>query len=402
MATTSDTDRGPLHGIRVVEITMYMQGPTAGLVLAGLGADVVKIEQVGTPDYVRNFASLYGVPLDERGQAWLYGTLNRGKRSLALDLVGDAGRGLFHRLVAGADVFVTNLRPNGLARFGADPDTLLGVNPRLVYGRGGGFGFDGPLADDPCQDTVGMAYGGLMDLTAETDRPSYPPGALSDTLTGTHLASAVLAGLVARGQDGKGRVVQTSQLQSLLWLQLLPVGMASSIGERMPRYSRDANSNPVFGTFPTADGWIAVAVLLDEHWTTFVATAGVPGLGEDERFATFLARAKHRTELLALLDDHFRTRTTAEWWRQLRDGGVWVAPVNRIGDLASDEQVRANGYLGDFADGFVGAPVPFDVDGWHPFHHVAAAYGEHTDEVLAELGLTPDEVMQARIDGAIW
>ena len=399
---TGSGEHGPLHGIRVVEITMYMQGPTAGLVLAGLGADVIKIEQVGTPDYVRNFASLYGVPLDERGQAWLYGALNRGKRSLALDLVGDAGRALFHRLVAGADVFVTNLRPNGLMRMGADPEKLLAVNPRLVYGRGGGFGFDGPLADDPCQDTVGMAYGGLMDLTAETDQPSYPPGALSDTLTGTHLASAVLAGLVARGQDGKGRVVQTSQLQSLLWLQLLPVGMVSSLGARMPRYQRRANPNPVFGTFPTADGWIAVAVLLDAHWSTFVAAASVIGLDTDDRFATFLQRAQHREALLALLDAHFRTRTTAEWWATLRAGGVWVAPVNRIGDLAGDEQVRANGYLGAFADGFVGSPVPFDVDGWHRFDAVAAAYGEHTDEVLAELGLSADEVLQARIDGAIW
>ena len=393
---------GPLAGIRVVEVTMYMQGPVAGEVLASLGADVIKVEQVGAPDAVRNFASLYGVPLDDHGQAWLYAALNRGKRSVALDPSGPAGRALFDRLVAGADVFLTNLRPQGLRRLGADPERLGAVNPRLVYGRGGGFGFDGPLADDPCQDTVGMAFGGLMDLAAETDRPSYPPGALSDVLTGTNLAAAVLAGLVARSLDGRGRVVQTSQVQSLLWLQMLPVGMVASIGRRMPRYSRRGNLNPVFGTFPTADGWIAVAVLLDAHWSTFVAAVGLPVLASDERFATFADRARHRADLLDLLDAHFASRATADWWATLRAGGVWTSPVHRIEELADAEQILANGYLGTFADGFVGAPVPFDVDGWRPFDAVAAAYGQHTDEVLAEVGISPDEVMQARIDGAVW
>ena len=381
---------------------MYMQGPAGGQVLASLGADVVKIEQVGVPDSVRNFVSFYGVPLDEHGQAWLYGALNRGKRSIALDPTNDAGRALFDRLVERADVFITNLRPAGLARIGADPDRLLALNPRLVYGRGGGFGFDGPIADDPCQDTVGMAFGGLMDLAAETERPSYPPGALSDVLTGTNLAAAVLAGLVARGLDGRGRVVQTSQIEALLWLQLLPVGMVASLGERIPRYSRDGNLNPVFGTFPTADGWIAVAVLLEPHWQAFVATVGVEGLADDERFATFRGRAERRAELLAILDAHFRSRPTAEWWATLRAGGVWTAPVNRIEDLAGAEQIIANGYLRPFADGFVGPAVPFDVDGWRPYDAVAATYGEHTDAVLAELGLDEDAIMQARVDGAVW
>ena len=381
---------------------MYMQGPAAGEVLASLGAHVVKIEQVGVTDSVRNFVSFYGVPLDEHGQAWLYGALNRGKRSLALDPTNDTGRALFDRLVARADVFLTNLRPAGLRAIGADPERLLALNPRLVYGRGGGFGFEGPIADDPCQDTVGMAFGGMMDLLGETERPSYPPGALSDVLTGTNLAAAVLAGLVARGLDGRGRVVQTSQVEALLWLQMLPVGMVASLDKRIPRYSREGNLNPVFGTFPTADGWIAVAVLLEPHWEAFVATLDVPGVAGDERFATFRGRATNRGDLLAILDAHFRTRTTQQWWETLRAGGVWTAPVNRIEDLAGAEQIVANRYLGAFDDGFVGPPVPFDVDGWRPFEAVAATYGEHTDAVLAELGLSDDEIMQARVDGAIW
>ena len=170
----------------------------------------------------------------------------------------------------------------------------------------------------------------------------------------------------------------------------------------MPRYSRRGNPNPVFGTFPTADGWIAVAVLLDTHWPTFVAAVGLAELATDPRFATFAARARHRADLLAVLDPHFSSRSTQEWWATLRAGGVWTAPVHRIEELAGDAQIVANGYLGPFADEFVGPAVPFEVDGWRPFHAEAAAYGQHTDEVLRELGLTEVEVLQARVDGAVW
>ncbi|MCY3950276.1 MAG: CoA transferase [Acidimicrobiaceae bacterium] len=139
-ATAADAAaEAPLAGVRVVEMTMYVQGPTSGLTLASLGADVIKIEQVGQADYMRNFTSLFGVTFDERGQEWLYGSVNRNKRSLVLDVASEAGRPVFERLIGQADAFISNMRADGLERFGADPDTLLGINPRLVYCRGGGL-----------------------------------------------------------------------------------------------------------------------------------------------------------------------------------------------------------------------------------------------------------------------
>ena len=204
-------EQPPLKGIKVVELSMYVQGPVAGLALASLGANVIKIEQVGQADYMRTFHSAFGVTFDERGKEWVYSSLNRNKRSLVLDIGTEEGKPVFEKLIQEADVFVTNLREEGLIRHGADSKTLLTINPRLVYCRGGGFALKGELANDPCQDTVGMAFAGFMDTTSPTETPNYPPGSMSDILTGTNMASAILAGLVKRSLTGAGCVVGTSQ-----------------------------------------------------------------------------------------------------------------------------------------------------------------------------------------------
>jgi crotonobetainyl-CoA:carnitine CoA-transferase CaiB-like acyl-CoA transferase len=391
----------------------------AGLVLASLGADVIRIERVGTQDHMRTGTALYGVRLDDRGRDWVYGALNRGKRAVALDVATPAGRPLFEELIRRADVFVTNLREDGLQQLGADPDTLLALNPSLIYARGGGFALRGPLASDGCQDTVGMAYGGFMDLASGTDEPTYPPGALSDVLTGTNLASAVLAGLVRRSLRGRGGVVDagegtpgdvagagtvvgTTQVQSLLWMQLLPVGMGASIGKRMPRFSRSATSNPLFSIYPTAEGWLSIAAIHPHQWPPLAGALGLGHLVDDERFASFESRARHRGELIALLEDTLAAKPAAQWWEILRAAGVWSSPVLRIDQVHGDEHVRSNEYVVEFPDGFAGPPAPFEVGAWRGARTTAAGYGEHTDEVLAELGLTEDEVVELRVDGAIW
>jgi crotonobetainyl-CoA:carnitine CoA-transferase CaiB-like acyl-CoA transferase len=400
--TASDDGEAPLEGLRVVEISMYIQGPVAGLTLASLGADVIKIEQVGRMDLMRTIGAVYGVRLDERGQRWVYGTMNRGKRAIALDFSTAAGAEVFGRLIERADVFVTNLRDDALRRMGADAETLTGRNPRLVYARGGGFALRGPLAADPCQDTVGMAYGGFMDLSSPTDEPNYPPGALSDVLTGTNLASAVLAGLVRRSLTGKGSVVGTSQVQSLLWLQLLPVSMASSIGQLMARFSPQAPPNPLFHIYPTEDGYIAIAAIHPPQWPPIAHVLGLAHLLEDQRFATFEQVITNRAELGPIIEATFRQRPTSVWWEALRKAGVWTAPVNRMLDLGTDQHIRDNGYLVTFPDGFVGTPAPFEVGEWRGRRSVAAGYGEHTDEVLTELGYDETNVLELRAAEAIW
>jgi crotonobetainyl-CoA:carnitine CoA-transferase CaiB-like acyl-CoA transferase len=395
-------DDAPLAGVRVVELSMYVQGPTTGLTLQSLGADVVKIEQVGRADILRDYGSLFGVPLDERGRAWLYASLNRGKRSLALDITSPAGAGVFARLVRASDVLVTNLREDALAGLGADWETVSALNPRLVYGRGGGFGLRGPLAQDPCQDTVGMAYAGFMDLSSPTTTPNYPPGALSDVLTGTTVAAAVLAGLVKRSVTGRGSLVGSSQVQTLMWMELLPVGMAATIGAEMARFAVDAPTNPLFTVYETAEGWVAIAAIHQPQWPPIARVLGLEALLEDARFATFDAVLANRAELHAVLAARFRERTAREWWQDLRAAGVWTSPVNGVTDLVDDPHVAANEYLVTFPDGFRGPPSPFDVDGWRGARSVAAGYGEHSDAILAELGYTADEVTDLRVAGAVW
>ena len=331
---TGEDDEAPLAGVHVVELSMYVQGPVAGLALASLGADVVKIEQVGRQDYMRDFRTLFGVTFDDRGREWMYASLNRNKRSLALDVASEAGRPVFHRMIERADVFVTNLRDGGLARLGADAGSLLAVNPRLVYCRGAGFGMRGPLADDPCQDTVGMAFAGFMDATAPTDVPHYPPGSMSDILTGTNMAAAVLAGLVKRERTGRGCVVGTSQTQALLWLELQAAGVAANLGEQLERYRHDTTSNPLFTVYETADGWIAVAALQSAQWPAIVCAVGLDHLLDDPRFQSFAAVLVHRDEFRPVFAAHLRTMPTRHWWQALRAAGVWVSPVNRLGDLA--------------------------------------------------------------------
>jgi crotonobetainyl-CoA:carnitine CoA-transferase CaiB-like acyl-CoA transferase len=395
-------NEGPLAGVKVVELSMYVQGPVAGLTLASLGADVVKIEQVGRADHMRGFRSAFGVTFDDRGREWMYASLNRNKRALALDIASEAGRPVFERLIEQADVFVTNLRESGLARFRADPETLMAINPRLVYCRGAGFGLRGPMADDPCQDTVGMAYAGFMDSTSPNDVPNYPPGSMSDILTGSNLASGAMAGLLKRGITGKGCVVGTSQTQALLWLQLQAVGVAANMGTRMERFTHDATTNPLFTVYQTSDGWIAIAAIQSSHWPLIARGVGRPDLLDDPRFASFGAVIANRDEFRAVFGAHMATQTTAHWWGELKAVGAWVAPVNRLEDLPHDENILANDYLATFDDGFIGPPAPFEVDGFQGARGLAAAYGEHTDGVLAELGYTEEQITELRLKEAIW
>ena len=392
----------PLAGTRVVEMTMYVQGPVGGLTLASLGADVVKIEQVGQADYMRSFASVFGVTFDDRGREWLYGSLNRNKRSLALDISSVAGRPVFERLIREADVFITNLRTAGLARYGADPESLLELNPHLVYCRGGGFGLRGELAEDLCQDTVGMAHAGFMDAISPTEVPTYPPGSLSDILTGTNMASAVMAGLLKRARTGRGCVVGTSQTQALLWLTSQAVGVAANVGQRMERFDPGNAWNPLFTVFETADGWIAIAALQGPHWEGLARAVGIESWLEDPRFATFEDVVTNRAEFTPLFAAHMRTDTTEAWWRAIRGCGAWVSPVNRVEDLVGNPDILANEYLVSFDDGFIGPPAVFDVDEFRGARGSTADYGEHTDEILAELGYDDEQVLDLKAAGAVW
>ena len=392
----------PLAGLNVVEISMYAQGPIAGMILASLGAEVVKIEPVGSQDPFRTFAGMFGVQLDEDGAAQTFASVNRGKRCIALDVASEAGRPVFHRLVEEADVFVSNLRASALAAMGADVETLTALNPRLVYARGAGFGFVGEIADDPCQDTVGMAYSGFMDMVSTTEEPHYPPGALSDVATGTNLASAIMTGLVKRGITGEGSVVGTSQVQTMMWLQTFGIGFAANQGVRMARFDRTKAASPMLSIYETSNGWISIGAATDEQWSLVATTMDLGHLLGDERFASIGALIANSADAAPFLMGRFKEETTDHWWKLLRAAGIWVSPVNRYDQLHTDPHLVANNYIVTHPDGMVGVPVPYDVDSFTGMGGTASTYGEDTDAVLEQLGYNPDQLIQLRVAGAIW
>ncbi len=395
-------DDAPLAGLKVVEISIYAQGPLAGMILGNLGAEVTKIEPVGSQDPFRTYAGMYGIALDQKGADWIFAAVNRGKRCIALDVRSDAGRPVFHELLRRADVFVTNLRAGSLERLGADPETVLAVNPRIVYGRGAGFGFAGEIAEDPCQDTVGMAYSGFMDVVSTTEEPHYPPGALSDIATGTNLAGAILAGLVKRSLTGKGSVVGTSQVQTMMWLQTFGIGFAANIGKRMARFDLRKAASPLLSVYQTTDGWISIGAVLDEQWKVIAREMQLEHLLDDPRFATLSSLIEHSDEAAPHFIARFLEASTDHWWQLFRRAGVWVSPVRRYDELATDPHIIENNYIASYPDGTIGVPVPFVVDDFNGTRTTAAGYGEHTDEVLGELGYDEEALVDLRVANAIW
>lgn len=398
------SETGPLRGVRVIDLTIWIQGPLAGALLADLGADVIKVETADGGDFSRNL--LVGSPSASRkdAAAMLFALCNRGKRAITLDLRRPAARPIFRRLVEQADVLVTNLHPDTLERFEVDEASIRRMNPRIVYARAAGFGTAGPWARDPCQDTVGMAYSGFMyTASSSAEAPYYPPGSLSDVISGTTLAFGILAALMERTRTGEGQSVSASQLQAMMWVQLQNLASVATLGRAVPPFDRTAPANPVFNVYRCGDGaWLAVAVLLDKHWPVFCEAVGLERLREDERFASARRRSQNSGELVREVEGRLGAAGRDHWLERMRARGLWVAPVNRLEDLIDDPQVRANGYLARLEDGWIMPDMPFSLAGHRPSGRAAPAYGADTDEVLRQAGLSEEEILALRVDGAVF
>ena len=399
------TSAGPLAGVRVIDLTIWVQGPIAATLLADLGADVIKIERMSDGDFSRGLASLHGVSLRRDDQPnLLWATCNRNKRAISLDLRRPESAPVFRRLLADADVFITNLHPDALGKLGADEATVKAANPTIVYARGTGLGDRGPRALDPCQDTVGMAYGGFMFTAATTaGEPSYPPGALSDVLAGTMLAFGVLAALRARERSGESQSVAASQLQSLLWLQSLNLGAAANLGETFAAPDRRDPASPYMNTYRCRDDrWIALGLVRAEQWRTLLTTIGLDEAAADDRYTTPRGVHEHAAALVALLEERFASADAPDWLNRLRAAELWVAPVNQIGDLIDDDQVVANNYTSRLDDAWVAAAMPFSLQGYQPATTPAPDYGAHTMEVLGEAGYSAADIIELKEHGAAW
>ena len=400
--------RMPLEGIRVLDLTIWVQGPLASMMLADLGAEVIKVEKPGQGDFARGARSMFGQPQQfADGRSLMFEIANRNKKAIAIDLHQPEGQAVFHRLVEQADVVVTNLHPATLREFRVDRETLLAIKPDLIYAHATGFGPQGPHAEDPCQDTVGMARSGFMfsSPTAE-GAPTYPPGALSDILSGTMLGFGVLAALLGRERSGISQAVWSSQLSAMMWLQYYNVAQVANMGADFAPFDRTTVANPLMNLYRCADGqWIACGMAVAQRfWPAFCAVMGLPDVEHDPRFANDKQRAANRAELIAILDQAFATQPRPHWERLFREQEFWFSVVHHVSDLAADAQVIANRYMLELDSGLTTVAFPFALEKTPvPLPHGAPTFSQHTDEILQRVGgYTPEEILAFKEKNVAW
>ena len=403
--------QGALAGIKVLDLSRVLAGPWATQMLADLGADVIKVERPEAGDDTRH----WGPPFlkDEHGndtrEASYFTACNRNKRSITVDMAHPEGQALLRKMAAEADVVVENFKVGGLKQYGLDYDSLKTLNPRLIYCSITGFGQEGPYAERAGYDLMVQAMCGLMSITGHADdQPGGGPlkvgVAVIDVFTGLYASNAILAAINARDNARTG----TGQGQ-YIDMALLDVGMAVlanqaagflATGKAPGRAGNIHPSLAPYQDFRSSDGNVLLAIGNDGQFARFCAAAGKPEWAQDSRFATNTARVQNRPALLALMEPLMRTRTTAEWIALLEDKAVPCGPINTIAQAFDDPQVQARGIRKalprDADDGIaqiatVASPMRLSATPVS-YRNAPPALGQHTQQVLQELGLSPEEI----------
>ena len=409
-----------LPHIKVLDLSRVLAGPWCTQILADLGADVIKVERPGAGDDTRH----WGPPFlqDAQGHttehAAYFTCTNRNKRSITIDMATLEGQALIKQLAAQSDVLVENFKVGGLKHYGLDYESLKAINPRLIYCSVTGFGQDGPYAERAGYDLMIQAMSGMMSITGRSD--DVPGGgplrvgvALTDLFTGVYASSAILAALEVRHRTGVGQHID---------MALLDVGMAILANQaggflntgKVPQ--RQGNSHPSlvpYQDFPTKDGAMLLAIGNDGQFSRFCAAAGYPEWAQDPRFMGNPQRVVHREILVPLMSEVTRTRTTAEWVDLLDDKAVPCGPINDIGQAFDDAQVKARGHAvsqprsaevaaqtGIVAIGSVASPLRL-TETPPVLRRAPPALGEHTQEVLVELGLDAQAIAKLRDSGVV-
>ncbi len=418
----------PLDGIRVVELASFVAAPSAGAIMADLGADVIKIE----PPAGDTYRGLMRQPKIDGQRVEFdaaFAVDNRGKRSLALDVTTESGQSIMHRLVATAQVFVCNMLPARQQRYRFDPDSLKAVNPSLVHATLTGYGTKGDEADRPGFDvTAYFARGGFADMSSDPDtgQPSRFPQAAGDHSSGLALLSGVLAALRLAERTGEFQVVETSLLANSLWAIAGDVSTALIDGRRPSARNRHEVLNAAVNTYRCGDGrWILVNMPVPASFPAFCRQLEIEWVLDDDRFATPRDRFRNMADLVSIIDDRMLAKPAAEWGRLLDEENIVWAPVQSLDEVAKDKQIRANGYVvplthhldlsgvspvvTDGTNGDIGVPietvaVPIKMAGVDvsPSGPVPTI-GADSRAVLSELGLddaTIEELRQAGILGS--
>ncbi len=397
---TSNGRCGPLAGLRIVDLSNMISGPLATMILGDQGADVIKVEVPGMGDPMRMFGAMRG------GMSSTFVNLNRSKRSIVLDLRSEEGKGVLRRLVSRADVFMQNFRPGVMDRLGFGYEAVRALAPDIVYASISGFGDTGPFADRPVYDNVVQALSGMAAVQADPDtgKPELVRNLSLDKATAYTAAQAVTAALLARARGQGGQHVRLAMLDAAIAF-LWPDGMMNHtlLGDdvfRVPPFSI------IYRIYETADGAITVSALTDDQWARACRAADREDMIEDPRFRSLFDRITHMQELREAVTELMATRATAEWCARYAEHDVPHAPILSLDEVPEHPQVRANGTLVESEHPAAGRmrqarPAP-RFDGT-PAGSLAPAptCGEHTDEVLVELGYDGQQIAALRANGSV-
>ncbi len=394
--------KGPLAGTVVVDFTRVLSGPYCTMLLADMGARVIKVEQPGKGDDTR----AWGPPFI-RGESAYFLSINRNKESITLDLKRREARDVLDRLLAKADVLVENFRPGTMDRMGIGYERVSADHPRLVYCAISGFGQTGPRRDLPGYDAVVQAEGGLMSITGAADGPPYRLGvAISDIVAGIFASHGIVLALLARERTDRGQLVDVGMLDATAALLTYQAGIFFATGSSPGRLGNRHPTIAPYETFTAEDGDFVVAVGNDEQWRRFCAATGLDGLASDPRFVTNRDRVTCYDELRPLLAARLAERPRAHWLEALTAAGVPCGSVRDIGEVLGDPQLAARDMIARLEHGAAGAiralGVPIKLsDTPGSVRTPPPQLGEHTDAVLRDLGFDVEEIARLRTTGTI-
>jgi crotonobetainyl-CoA:carnitine CoA-transferase CaiB-like acyl-CoA transferase len=400
---TEQRTTGPLKDVKVIDLSHIMAGPACSMLLADMGADVIKVERMPDGDDSRRM-----VPPAIADQSAAFLIMNRNKRGIALDLRTEGGRNVLSRLLKNADVLIENFRRGTMERMGLGYDALHALNPKLIYCSISGFGRTGPYADRGGFDLVAQGMSGLMSITGEG--PGHPPvkvGApVTDITAGILACVGILAALHARESSGQGQMVDTSLFEAGIIQTYWHSAMCFATGRAPGPMGTAHPLNAPYQAFPTSDGWITVGAANQGNWLRLVEALEAPDLRDDPRFATNADRMRNLDVLTATLTPLFKRRSSAAWLRRLEQAGVPAGPVLEVGQMHADPQALAREMIVQTEHPTagpvkaIGVPIKFsDTPGG--VRRAAPLFGQNTREVLREHGFSDVEIEQFAEQGAI-